>query len=80
MVRHVTRTGACKLLLHLPWRAAQGVNPWIEIDGGVGPNNAQLVVDAGANAIVAGSAVFKAPSYADAIAGIKNKKAAAVAA
>jgi ribulose-phosphate 3-epimerase len=47
----------------------------------VGPKNAQLVVDAGANAIVAGSAIFNAPSYADAIAGIKScKKAAAVAA
>eukprot|EP01025_Chloroclados_australasicus_P041273 TRINITY_DN435_c0_g1_i1.p2 TRINITY_DN435_c0_g1~~TRINITY_DN435_c0_g1_i1.p2 ORF type:complete len:269 (-),score=33.12 TRINITY_DN435_c0_g1_i1:248-1054(-) len=49
-----------------------GVNPWIEIDGGVGPNNAEEVIKAGCNAIVAGSAVFKAPSYADAISGIKN--------
>lgn len=49
----------------------QGVNPWIEVDGGVGPANANLVIEAGANAIVAGSAVFGAPSYADAIAGIK---------
>lgn len=53
----------------------KGVNPWIEVDGGVGPGNASLVIDAGANAIVAGSAVFGAESYADAIAGIKaNKK------
>lgn len=53
----------------------QGVNPWIEVDGGVGPGNAGLVIEAGANAIVAGSAVFGAESYADAIAGIKaNKK------
>jgi ribulose-phosphate 3-epimerase len=50
----------------------QGVNPWIEVDGGVGPDNAHLVIDAGANAIVAGSAVFKAPDYAEAIKGIKN--------
>eukprot|EP01023_Acetabularia_acetabulum_P067891 TRINITY_DN9487_c0_g2_i3.p2 TRINITY_DN9487_c0_g2~~TRINITY_DN9487_c0_g2_i3.p2 ORF type:complete len:268 (-),score=59.65 TRINITY_DN9487_c0_g2_i3:237-1040(-) len=49
-----------------------GVNPWIEIDGGVGPTNAEQVIKAGCNAIVAGSAVFKAPSYADAILGIKN--------
>jgi len=60
----------------------KGVNPWIEIDGGVTPDNAWKVIEAGANAIVAGSAVFKAPSYKDAITGIKNSKrpvAAAVA-
>eukprot|EP01025_Chloroclados_australasicus_P018663 TRINITY_DN19901_c0_g1_i2.p1 TRINITY_DN19901_c0_g1~~TRINITY_DN19901_c0_g1_i2.p1 ORF type:complete len:322 (+),score=40.05 TRINITY_DN19901_c0_g1_i2:104-1069(+) len=50
----------------------KGVNPWIEIDGGVGPANAHLVVEAGCNAVVAGSAVFGAPSYKDAIMGIKN--------
>jgi len=54
---------------------AKGVNPWIEVDGGVGPANAYKVIDAGANAIVAGSAVFNAPDYAEAIAGIKASKA-----
>ncbi|KAF8054980.1 hypothetical protein HT031_006870 [Scenedesmus sp. PABB004] len=53
----------------------KGVNPWIEVDGGVTPANAWKVIDAGANAIVAGSAVFGAPSYKDAIQGIKNSKA-----
>jgi len=60
----------------------KGVNPWIEVDGGVTPENAWKVIEAGANAIVAGSAVFKAPSYKDAIQGIKASKrpvAAAVA-
>jgi ribulose-phosphate 3-epimerase len=52
----------------------KGVNPWIEIDGGVTPDNAWKVIEAGANAIVAGSAVFKAPSYRDAINGIKTSK------
>eukprot|EP00958_Prasinococcus_capsulatus_P018189 scaffold2097_cov403-Prasinococcus_capsulatus_cf.AAC.9 len=56
-----------------------GVNPWIEVDGGVGPANAYKVIDAGANAIVAGSAVFGAPSYAEAIAGIKASKAPVMA-
>lgn len=51
-----------------------GVNPWIEVDGGVGPANAYKVIEAGANAIVAGSAVFNAPSYEDAINGIKTSK------
>jgi len=53
----------------------RGVNPWIEVDGGVTPENAYKVIDAGANAIVAGSAVFKAKSYRDAIKGIKTSKA-----
>lgn len=42
----------------------QGVNPWIEVDGGVTPDNAWQVIEAGANAIVAGSAVFGADDYA----------------
>ena len=32
----------------------------IEVDGGIGPETAPLVVKAGANALVAGSAIFKA--------------------
>ncbi|CAA2983323.1 ribulose-phosphate 3-epimerase, chloroplastic [Olea europaea subsp. europaea] len=52
----------------------QGVNPWIEVDGGVGPKNAYKVIEAGANALVAGSAVFGAPDYAAAIKGIKSSK------
>lgn len=43
----------------------QGVNPWIEVDGGVTPDNAWKVIEAGANALVAGSAVFNTPSYKD---------------
>ncbi|KAG2452549.1 hypothetical protein HYH02_002786 [Chlamydomonas schloesseri] len=55
----------------------KGVNPWIEVDGGVTPENAYKVIEAGANALVAGSAVFKAKSYRDAIHGIKVSKAPA---
>ena len=50
---------------------ARGVNPWIEIDGGVTPENAWMVIEAGANAIVSGSGVFGAADYATAIKGIK---------
>uniref|UniRef100_A0A0D3FEB9 ribulose-phosphate 3-epimerase n=1 Tax=Oryza barthii TaxID=65489 RepID=A0A0D3FEB9_9ORYZ len=39
--------------------AEKGVNPWIEVDGGVGPKNAYKVIEAGANAIVAGSALSR---------------------
>ncbi|KAF9667742.1 hypothetical protein SADUNF_Sadunf15G0055100 [Salix dunnii] len=52
----------------------KGVNPWIEVDGGVGPKNAYKVIEAGANALVAGSAVFGAKDYAEAIRGIKTSK------
>ena len=52
----------------------KGLDPWIEVDGGLKPNNTWQVLEAGANAIVAGSAVFKAPDYAEAIDGIRNSK------
>lgn len=54
---------------------AIGADPWIEVDGGVTPANAYKVIDAGANALVAGSAVFNSPDYAEAIKGIKKSKA-----
>jgi ribulose-phosphate 3-epimerase len=52
----------------------RGLNPWIEVDGGLKGNNTWQVLEAGANAIVAGSAVFNAPDYAAAIEGIRNSK------
>ncbi len=52
----------------------RGLDPWIEVDGGLKINNTWQVLEAGANAIVAGSAVFNAPDYAEAIAGIRNSK------
>lgn len=52
----------------------RGLNPWIEVDGGVTPKNAFQVIEAGANALVAGSAVFGASDYAAAINGIKTSK------
>jgi ribulose-phosphate 3-epimerase len=52
----------------------RGVDPWIEVDGGVKGSNAWQVIEAGANAVVAGSAVFNAPDYATAIQGIRNSK------
>ena len=48
----------------------RGLDPVIEVDGGVGGENAWQAVEAGANAIVAGSAVFHAEDYAAAIAAI----------
>lgn len=52
----------------------RGLDPWIEVDGGLKANNTWQVLEAGANAIVAGSAVFNAKDYATAIADIRNSK------
>ncbi len=52
----------------------RGLDPWIEVDGGVKSNNAWQVLEAGANAIVAGSAVFNAQDYATAISDIRHSK------
>jgi ribulose-phosphate 3-epimerase len=49
----------------------------IEVDGGITPDTAPLVVGAGASALVAGSAVFHRPPYAQAIAALRNVPLAA---
>jgi len=43
----------------------------LEVDGGINTESAPLVVEAGANAIVAGSGVFKGGAYAENIAAIR---------
>ena len=52
---------------------ARDLAPWIEVDGGVNQSNAALVLAAGANALVAGSAVFGAADYAAAITGLRSR-------
>ncbi|RAU21554.1 ribulose-phosphate 3-epimerase [Paramagnetospirillum kuznetsovii] len=49
----------------------------LEVDGGVTADNAHKVIAAGANVLVAGSAVFKTNDYAANIAAIRGSKAAA---
>ena len=44
----------------------------IEIDGGVTTTNAKEIFEAGADVLVAGSAVFNAPSIADRVVALKN--------
>lgn len=53
-------------------RAAGAEHVLIEIDGGCGPANARELVEAGANVLVAGSAVFRAP---DPVAAVEAMKA-----
>lgn len=49
-----------------------GLPVLIEVDGGVTPDNAAEIRAAGAEALVAGSAVFGAKDYAEAIRGIRG--------
>lgn len=51
---------------------SKGLHPWIEADGGQNCDNAALVVEAGADAIVAGSAIFDSRNYAAAITRIRK--------
>jgi ribulose-phosphate 3-epimerase len=51
---------------------SKGLDPWIEVDGGQNGDNATLAVNAGADAIVAGSAIFGSNNYTAAIARIRN--------
>src|SRR5215472_15123034 len=51
---------------------ARGLSPWIEVDGGQNGENVREVVAAGADAIVAGSAIFKSPDYAVAISTLRR--------
>ncbi|MGD9614642.1 MAG: ribulose-phosphate 3-epimerase [Alphaproteobacteria bacterium] len=57
----------------------RGLATIIEVDGGIGGGNAWQVIEAGAGAIVAGSAVFGAPDYAAAIAAIRHSAPPCVA-
>jgi ribulose-phosphate 3-epimerase len=51
---------------------AQNPNLFIEVDGGVGIHNIADLVNAGANVLVAGNAVFAAESPTQMISNLKN--------
>ena len=50
----------------------RGLEPWIEVDGGQAPETVRATVEAGADAIVAGTAIFHQPDYAAAIRQIRD--------
>ena len=54
----------------------RGLSTVIEVDGGQSGRTTRQVIAAGANAIVAGTAVFGAANYADAIAAIREGREA----
>lgn len=51
---------------------ARNLKTYIEIDGGVGLHNAETILQSGADVLVAGNAVFKAPNPIDVIAQLKR--------
>ena len=52
--------------------AAQGANPIVEVDGGIGSRNAEQLVAAGADVLVAGSSVFGSSDRSAAIRDIRD--------
>ncbi len=50
---------------------ARGLKCDIQVDGGIKADNVKCVVDAGANIIVAGSAIFNAPNIKEAVAAFR---------
>ena len=50
----------------------QGLNIPIQVDGGVSPSNAKALIEAGAEILVAGSAVFKAEDPATVISAMRD--------
>ncbi len=55
----------------------RGLDVDIEVDGGIKVDNVAQVVAAGANVLVAGSAVFEHPDYAATIAALRRNAEAA---
>ena len=49
-----------------------GVELDVEVDGGIKPDNADIIKEAGANVLVAGSAIFGSDDYKKAIEGLRN--------
>ena len=45
----------------------------IEVDGGINMATAPLAIQAGANVLVAGSALFSAPDFAAAVTGLRKR-------
>ncbi|HUJ28531.1 MAG TPA: ribulose-phosphate 3-epimerase [Myxococcales bacterium] len=54
------------------WISKRGLKTRLEVDGGVTPQTAPRVKSAGANVLVAGTAVFGKPDYAEAIRALRG--------
>ena len=54
------------------WKASHSTSFDIEVDGGINAETAKLCVESGANVLVAGTSVFRAPDYAAAITSLRG--------
>jgi len=54
------------------WCQKEGLSPLIAVDGGITPKTAPSVVEAGANLLIAATAIFKAPDMKEAVAALKS--------
>jgi ribulose-phosphate 3-epimerase len=54
------------------WASQQNLSMYIAVDGGISPKTAPLVVEAGANLLIAATAIFKSPDMKEAIHLMKN--------
>ena len=54
------------------WASQEGLSLYIAVDGGISPKTAPLVVEAGANLLIAATAIFKAPDMKEAIHQLKT--------
>lgn len=52
--------------------ARPGLSFKIEVDGGISPKTASRVVEAGADVLVAGTAIFRNPPYRNAVSGLRS--------
>src|SRR6202022_3156992 len=54
------------------WIEKRGLKARVEVDGGIAPETAPKVISAGASVLVAGTAIFGRPSYAQAIRALRG--------
>jgi ribulose-phosphate 3-epimerase len=50
----------------------QGLKVWLQVDGGIGPNSVSLAAAAGADSLVAGSAIFQAKNPVSALRALES--------
>lgn len=55
------------------YREASGREIWLEVDGGVKVDNIAAIASAGADTLVAGSAIFSTPDYAATLAAMRRE-------
>jgi ribulose-phosphate 3-epimerase len=55
------------------WRETRGAKLDIEVDGGINAETARLSIENGANVLVAGTSIFRAPDYREAIGALRGQ-------